>query len=86
MLFLSERLLTAAGFKYDQMGETWVAPVRPAPVATVECDQPGDYVTESILEVHGVLEAADFTYRNFAIRSGYLSLVGLTRALVAAVA
>ncbi len=86
MLFLADKLLSAAGFKYDQTDDTWVAPMRLRPVVTVECDESGSYITEALLEVHAALEAAGITYNNFAISGGYLSLVGLTRALVAAVA
>ena len=87
MLFLTEKLLTAAGFHYDQTDDTWVAPVRLPPVVTVECDEAGDYITEAILEIHAVLETCGCSYNNFALTGGYISLVGLTRrALVAAVA
>lgn len=86
MLFLTEKLLNAAGFRYDQTDDIWVAPTPLRTVVTVECDQDGPYITESLLEVHAVLEAAGFTYSNFAVRGGFLSIVGLTRALIAAVA
>jgi len=86
MLFLAERLLKAAGFHYDETEETWVAPVRLPPVVTVECDQVGAYIMEALLEVHAVLETCGYSYRNFALRGGYLSLVGLTGAQLAAVA
>ena len=46
----------------------------------------GDSIMEALLEVHAVLEGSGCTYHNFAIRGGYLSLVGLTMAQVAAVA
>jgi hypothetical protein len=39
-----------------------------------------------MLEVHAILEACDCSYNNFAINSGYVSIVGLTTARVAAVA
>ena len=86
MLFLAEKLLNAGGFQYDQIEETWVAPVRLPPVVTVECDQNGPCIMESLLEVHAVLESRGCSYRNFALRGGYLSLVGLTMAQAAAVA
>ena len=86
MLFLTEKLLNAAGFKHDEIEDTWVAPVRLPPVVTVQCDEDGAYITETMLQVHDVIEAAGCSYRNFALRGGYLSLVGLTRAKVAAVA
>ena len=40
---------------------------------------------EALLEVHAALEAVGCTYNNLAINEGYASIVGLTRALVAAV-
>jgi hypothetical protein len=86
MPFLAESLLKAAGFKCDDTEDTWMAPVPPRPVVTVECDEDGAYIAEAMLQVHGVLEASGCTYRNFAIRGGYLSIVGLTMAQVAAVA
>jgi hypothetical protein len=86
MLFLAESLLTAAGFNYNDTEGTWVAPLRLPPVVTVECGEDVAYITEALLEVHAVLEACGCTYTNFAIRDGYLSLVGLTAARLAAVA
>ena len=86
MLFLAESLLKAAGFKFDEIQDTWVAPRRLSPVVTVECDEDGSYVTEAMLEVHAALEAAGCTYNNFAVNGRYVSLVGLTKAKLAAVA
>jgi len=84
MLFLADNLLKAAGFRHDQIDDTWVAPVRLRPVATVECDEPN--IMEALLETHAVLDANGCTYANFSINGRYVSLVGLTRAQVAAVA
>jgi hypothetical protein len=86
MLFLTEKLLKAAGFQYDEIEDTWMVPVRLSPVVTVECDENGSYIMEALLELHAALEACGCSYRNFALRGGYISLVGLTRAQVAAVA
>jgi hypothetical protein len=86
MLFLTESLLKAAGFKYEEINDTWAVPVRLPPVVTVECDADGPPIVEALLQVHAVLEVCGCTYRNFAVRGGCLSLVGLARALVAAVA
>jgi hypothetical protein len=85
-MFLAESLLKAAGFKFGGTEEIWVAPVRLHPVVTVECDEDGAFIMETLLEVHAVLEACGCTYRNFAITGRSVSLVGLSRALVAAVA
>jgi hypothetical protein len=84
MLLLAENLLNAAGFMHNQTDDTWVAPVYPRPVVTVESD--GTDIVETMLEVHAVLEAAGYVYANFAINGRYITLVGLTRALVAALA
>ena len=86
MLFLAETLLKAAGFKYDPIENAWVAPARLRPVVTVETGESGPCITEAIIEVHAVLEAAGYTYNNFAINDGYLSLVGLAAVQIAAVA
>jgi hypothetical protein len=84
MLFLAENILNAANFKHDEIEDTWMAPVRLRPVVTVECD--GCDIMRAMVEVHVVLEAADCAYNNFSINGRYVSLVGLTKALVAAVA
>lgn len=86
MLFLAEKLLNAAGLKYDQIEDTWVAPVHLPPVVTVEADESGNYIMEALLEVHAVLEAVGCSYNNFAISDGYVSIVGLIRVEVAAAA
>ncbi len=86
MLFLAETILKTAGFKYDEVEETWVMPVRLRPVVTVECDEDTPYTMEAILEVHAVLEAHSVTYGNVSLNGRFVSLVGLTAAQVAAVA
>lgn len=86
MLFLAETILKAAGFKFDETQDTWVAPRRLSPVVTVECDEDGSYIMEALLEVHAVLDTIGCTYNNFAINGRYVSLVGLTRAKLAVVA
>jgi hypothetical protein len=86
MLFLTEAILKAVGFKFDEAKDTWVAPRRLPQVVTVECDEDGSYVVEAMLEVHTILEPCGCTYRNFAVRGRYVSIVGLTRTQVAAMA
>ena len=86
MLFLAEALLRATGLTYDQIEDTWVVPVYLPPVVTVESDEDGRYIMEALLEVHAVLEAVGCIYNNFAINGGYVSVVGLSMAPVAAVA
>jgi len=50
MLFLTEKLLKAAGIEYDDIADTWIVPVPLPPVVTVECDDCGDYIIEAMLE------------------------------------
>ena len=78
MLCLTEKLLTAAGFEFDDIEDTWVVPVPLPPVATVECDEDGSYVMEAMLELHDILHANGVSYVNFAIGGGFVSVVGLT--------
>ena len=80
MLCLTEKLLNAAGFEFDDIEDAWVVPVPLPPVVTVECDEDGSYLVESMLELHETLHANGITYNNFAIRGGYVSVVGLTEA------
>jgi hypothetical protein len=86
MLFLAEKLLSAAGFRHDELHDTWVAPRRLRPVVTVECDEHGAYILDTLVEVHAVLDTCGCGYNNFAFGDGYLSLVGLIPTHVAAVA
>ena len=95
MLFLAEKILAAAGFQCDQPQDTWVVPVVLRPVVTVECGERGergergelgDCLKEALLQVHDALKAWGCTYKNFAIRGRYLSLVGLTKTQTAAAA
>jgi len=73
MLILAERLLNAAGFRHDQVEDSWATPAHPRPVVTVECDEDGSCIIDALLAVHATLESCGFTYNNFAIRDGYLS-------------
>lgn len=86
MLPVAEKLLNAAGFRHDHVEDTWAVPVQPRTVVTVECDEDGSCIWDTLLDVHAVLGTCGFAYSNFAIRDGYLSVVGLTRVQVAAVA
>jgi hypothetical protein len=86
MLFRTEAILKAAGFRYDRIEDTWMTPVLPRPVVTVECAEDGAYIAEALLEVHAVLQGEGYTYTNFAINGRFVSIVGLTRGRVAAAA
>jgi hypothetical protein len=72
MLILAERLLNAAGFRYDHVEDTWAVPVHPRPVVTVECNADAPCIMDALLDVHAVLDSCGFTYNNFAIQDGYL--------------
>lgn len=85
MLFLTEKLLETAGFKYDDIEDKWVVPVLLRPVVTVECDEDWAYVVEALLEVHTALQSAGCMYKNYAINHHYLSVVGLAATDVAIV-
>jgi hypothetical protein len=86
MLFLAETLLNAAGFRYDRIEDTWAVPVPLCPVLMVETEADGSHIMEALLEIHAALETCGCTYSSSAIHDGYLSIVGLSRAKVAAVA
>jgi hypothetical protein len=86
MLFLTKAILKAAGFRYDQIEDTWIVPVPPRPVVTVEHDQDRRYITEALLDAHGVLQANGYSYTNFSINGRFVSIVGLTRERVVAAA
>jgi hypothetical protein len=86
MLFLTEKVLKAAGIVFDEVLETWIVPVPLLPIVTVECEEDGHYIMEALVEIHAILHANGVTYNNFAISGGYLSLVGLAEMQLAAVA
>ena len=86
MLFLTEKLLKAAGIEYDEIADTWIIPMPLLPIVTIECDEDGRYIMEALVEIHAILHANGVTYNNFAVSGGYLSLVGLTAMQLAAVA
>ena len=75
-------LLTAAGFKYDEIEETWIVPVFLPPLVTVESEEDGAYIMEALLEIHGALQSSGVRYNNVAIGGGFVSIVGLTEAHV----
>ena len=83
MLPLSQKLLAAAGFEYDAMGQTWVVLVPLPPLVTVECYDGNEDIMDALLEVHAVLDDNDCTYNNFSINGRYVSIVGLTVAYTA---
>jgi hypothetical protein len=78
MLFLTQTILKAAGFEYDDVAEAWGVPVRLRPVVTVECDEDETYILEAMLEFQHVLEANHYTHNYFSIHGGSVSIVGLT--------
>ncbi len=78
MLFLTEKLLKAAGFAYDEIDDAWVIPAPLHPEVTVECDEDGAYLTEALREVHAVLEDAGCTYSELDANDSCVSVAGLT--------
>jgi hypothetical protein len=78
MLFLTQTILRAAGFEYDDVAETWVVPVRLQSVVNVECDEDETYILEAMLEFQHVLEANHCTHHHFSIHGRGISITGLT--------
>ena len=76
MLLLAQSLLTAAGFEYDEIEETWVARMPLRPLVAVECDEDRAYIREALLEVQTSLNATDCTYDNFVVNARFVSIVG----------
>jgi hypothetical protein len=76
MLLLAHPLLTAAGFEYDEIEETWVARMPLRPLVAVECDEDRAYIREALLEVQTSLNAIDCVYNNFVVNARFVSVVG----------
>ena len=55
-------------------------------VVAVECDDDGACIVEAMVEIHAILDGCGCSCANFSINGRYVSLVGLTRAQIAAVA
>ncbi len=71
MLPLSLNLLTAAGFEYDAIEQTWVVPVPLPPLVTVECHEGDGNIMDALLDVHAILDANDCTYNILAVYIAY---------------
>jgi len=76
MLLLAESLLTAAGFEYDEIEETWVARMPLCPLVSVECDEDRAYIREALMEVQASLEAIGCVYNNFVVNTRFVSIEG----------
>ena len=76
MLLLAESLLTAAGFEYDEIDETWVARMPLRSLVAVECDEDRAYIREALLEVQASLDAIGCVYNNFVINACFVSVAG----------
>jgi hypothetical protein len=76
MLFLAQSLLTAAGFVYDEIDETWVARMPLRPLVAVECDEDRAYVREALREVQASLDAIGCAYNNFVVNANFVSVTG----------
>ena len=69
MLLLAESLLTAAGFEYDEIEETWIARMPLCPLVSVECDEDRAYIREAMREVQASLDAIGCAYNNFVVNA-----------------
>jgi hypothetical protein len=78
MLFLAQSLLTAAGFEYDEIEETWIARMPLSPLVSVECDEDRAYIREALREVQASLDAIGCAYNNFVVNASFVSVAGPT--------
>jgi hypothetical protein len=76
MLFLAQSLLTAAGFEYDEIEETWIARLPLRPLVAVECDEDRAYIREALIEVQASLDAIGCVYNNFVVNASFVSVAG----------
>ena len=76
MLFLAQSLLTAAGFEYDEIEETWIARMPLRPLVAVECDEDRAYIQEALREVQASLDAIGCAYNNFVVNASFVSVAG----------
>jgi hypothetical protein len=67
MLLLTQSLLTAAGFEYDEIEERWVARTPLRPLVATDCDEPRAYVAQALAEVRAILKACGSTYDSFTV-------------------
>jgi hypothetical protein len=67
MLLLTQSLLTAAGFEYDEIEERWVARAPVRPLVRADCDEPRAYITQALAEVRSILKACGSTCTRFTI-------------------
>lgn len=78
ILPLTEKLLNAAGIRYDPTDYTWAVAERLLPVVTVECGEDKARILEALVEVRAVLEAIGYKCNHFVIGDSHVSVVGLT--------
>ena len=78
MLFLAQSLLTAAGFEYDEIDETWIARMPLCPLVSVECDEDRAYIREALREVQASLDAIGCAYNNFVVNASFVFVAGST--------
>ena len=81
MLFLAQSLLTAAGFEYDEIEESWVARMPLSPLVAIECDEDRAYIREALMEVHASLDAIGCVYNNFVVNTCFVSIDGPRQAM-----
>ena len=76
MLLLAHSLLTAAGFEYDDVEETWIARTPLRPLVAVECDEDQAYIREALLEIQAAFDAIGCAYNNFVVNARFVSVAG----------
>jgi hypothetical protein len=84
ILYLTDKLLSAAGIRYDQSDHTWVVPERLPSVLIIECDKNEAHITEALVEVRAILEAGGCTCSSFVVGVRFVSIVGLAKLKIAA--
>jgi hypothetical protein len=78
MLTLAQLLLRSAGLVYDDIEETWIAPLPLQPVAEVECDENRAYIREALREAQRVLDTRGMMYCSFVVNGRVESQLGST--------
>jgi len=78
MSLLTQSLLWAAGFEYDEIEETWVARMPLCPLVVAECDEGRAYIREAVSEVRSILDSIGCVYSNFVVNDRFVSVAGPT--------
>lgn len=73
MLLLTQSLLTAAGFEYDEIEERWMARTPLRPLVAADCDEPRAYIAQALAEVRSILNACGSTCTRFTVNGRCVS-------------